>query len=290
MKKPNFFILGAPKCGTTSLADWLSRHEKIFMSTPKEPHFFNTESIHRGFTDLKAYEQIFDAANDSHQAVGEASVWYLASSNAVGNILKYQPDAKFIVCLRNPVEMVVSLHDQKKFSGEENLDSFWDAWEAQESRKLGKNLPSPCAEPDHLQYGVMCSLGNLVARLLEQVDKDHVHYIFMDDIKKDSRQVYLETLDFLNIDDDGKVDFPVVHVAKIRKLLWLRRLTRAWFLFKQKTGINMSSGIANYINKWNRVERQRGSHSQEQTDKLREYFDSDIKLLSDLTGKDLSRW
>lgn len=43
MIKPNFFIVGAPKCGTTSLAHWLAGHPQVFMSPVKEPHFFNTD-------------------------------------------------------------------------------------------------------------------------------------------------------------------------------------------------------------------------------------------------------
>ena len=126
MKKPDFFILGAPKCGTTSLADWLREHPSIFMCGPKEPHYFNSDSEHHGAVDLPHYESLFEDADDSHLAVGEASVWYLVSETAVDNILQYQPRARFIICIRNPVEMAVSLHDQKRFSGDEPIANFAD--------------------------------------------------------------------------------------------------------------------------------------------------------------------
>jgi Sulfotransferase family len=70
MIKPNFFILGAPKCGTTSLAVWLSEHPHIYMPQ-KEPHFFNTD--HRRFLNSRVgYERLFAGANERHRVVGEA--------------------------------------------------------------------------------------------------------------------------------------------------------------------------------------------------------------------------
>jgi hypothetical protein len=42
-RRPNFFIVGAPKCGTTSVADWLSRNRSVFLTTPKEPHFYSSD-------------------------------------------------------------------------------------------------------------------------------------------------------------------------------------------------------------------------------------------------------
>jgi len=87
MKKPNFFILGAPKCGTTSLAMWLSEHPNIFMCPIKEPHYFNTDGLQRIKT-LEQYESLFTDAKPEHVAVGEASTHYLYSKEAVPRILE----------------------------------------------------------------------------------------------------------------------------------------------------------------------------------------------------------
>jgi hypothetical protein len=92
MRKPNFFILGAPKCGTTSLWSWLRAHQDIFMSYVKEPNFFNSDD-NLGISNLTDYEELFRGASVSHAAVGEASVWYLSSAVAIQNILQYQPEA-----------------------------------------------------------------------------------------------------------------------------------------------------------------------------------------------------
>ncbi len=99
--RPNFFILGAPKCGTTSIAAWLGQHPAIFIPAMKEPNFFNTDINQPpiyGVETLDEYEALFAPATTAHHAIGEASVFYLTSAVAVANILRYQPAARFIVC------------------------------------------------------------------------------------------------------------------------------------------------------------------------------------------------
>src|SRR5579871_6019552 len=59
--KPNFFIIGAPKCATTSMAAWLAAHPYIFMSPKKEPHFFNTDE-RQEVSDLEEYMRLFQDA------------------------------------------------------------------------------------------------------------------------------------------------------------------------------------------------------------------------------------
>src|SRR6202044_1854761 len=158
MIKPNFFILGAPKCGTTSLAAWLAGHPEIYLSPTKEPHFFNTD--HRRLTNsLESYEQLFAATDQRHRAVGEASVWYLASSTAAANILNYSPEAKFIVMLRDPTEMASSLHEELVFTGREDVVDFAEAWNLQETRQNRRHVPVKVWEPKFVQYGEACSLG-----------------------------------------------------------------------------------------------------------------------------------
>ena len=86
MKKPNFFILGAPKCGTTSLASWLSEHSDVFMSPIKEPHHFCSDFGYKEYRSHQRYLSLFRKANEQHRAIGEASATYLYSKVAVKNI------------------------------------------------------------------------------------------------------------------------------------------------------------------------------------------------------------
>src|SRR5210317_560697 len=116
--KPNFFILGAPKCGTTSLAYWLSQHPNVYVSPDKEPLHYSTDFPASTPHSERSYLDLFAEATEQHIAIGEASVWYLRSKDAVANIENEIPEAKYIVMLRNPVEMAPSLHWQTVFNGD----------------------------------------------------------------------------------------------------------------------------------------------------------------------------
>ncbi|MEQ9022777.1 MAG: sulfotransferase, partial [Pseudomonadales bacterium] len=109
-KTPNLFILGAPKCGTTTLAAWLAKHPKIYFSPEKEPHYFYSP-YDRVMSD-EAYAKLFAEAPEDAKYLAEASVWYLFGGVAVPQILEVSPESRFIVCLRNPVQMAPSLHAQ----------------------------------------------------------------------------------------------------------------------------------------------------------------------------------
>jgi hypothetical protein len=78
-RKPDVFIVGAPKCGTTAMNHYLGQHPEIFMSKHKEPHFFGSDLVSRNsdfVRDKKEYLALF-ADVQSERRVGEASIWYL---------------------------------------------------------------------------------------------------------------------------------------------------------------------------------------------------------------------
>ena len=289
MKKPNFFIIGAPKCGTTSLAAWLADHPDIFMSPVKEPHFFNTDH-QRYFNSLDGYERLFDQATDRHSAVGEASVWYLYSIEAVSNILAYNADAKFIVMLRNPVDMAPSLHEELFFTGREDVEDFSRAWELQEQRRHGENLPRMAVEPKLLQYGALCSLGSQLDRLYRQVSRDRVKVVLLEDVIGGPREAYLSILEFLELGDDGRRVFPNLNRAKARRWPGLNQV--AWLATKTKKafGIERGFGLWTRVDQLNRVERPRSQIDPLLASKLRDYFKSDVKKLQGLIGRDLNHW
>lgn len=292
MKRPNFFIIGAPKCGTTSLAHWLSAHPQVFMSPVKEPHFHNTDMGHRLFWNRNDYDALFRHATEEHRAVGEASVWYLYSRDAVPNILAECPDARLIVCLRNPVEMAVSLHNQHISALFEHLPRFEDAWNAQHERRRGENVPPYCAEPSILLYGPACSLGTQLAALLKVARRDNVRVVFLDDLQRDPRQAYAETLRFLDLPDDRRDSFPAVNQASavrsvaFRKLLW----HAGWM--KHRLGIPwLNTGFMEWLSRVNKRPRQRTEIDQEfLRHEVSGYFASEIDLIEQLTGRALPQW
>ena len=86
---PNFFLIGAPKCGTTSLSLYLKEHPEVFISEPKEPHFFSDDINNGGIKDLTGYLDCFKGAQVECGIIGDASTLYLYSKNAIQNILKF---------------------------------------------------------------------------------------------------------------------------------------------------------------------------------------------------------
>lgn len=285
--KPNFFILGAPKCGTTSMHEWLASHPAIFMAR-KEPHYFNTDHKNRWVKQLSDYQALFELASEQHLAIGEASVRYLYSKEAVANILAYNPEAKLIVMLRNPIDMAYSWHGQICFNGLEIVRNFKTAWHLQAKRRLGQRIHYDCPEPKMLMYGEVCSLGQQLQNLYRQVDKKQVHLILFDDLETAPQKTYQALLKFLEVPDDGKQDFPVHNQAKshFAPLLyvirhWLGRLRNK---IKLTTGWGLFAWMEKYRN------RKRPPLSPQMRQTLIQYFTDDIKLLEQLIGRDLSHW
>lgn len=107
---PNLFLVGAPRCGTTSLYRYLAAHEEIFMSPVKEPHFLGSDPYDpTSLRDESRSRALFEHAGGARVA-GEASVWYLYSQTAAKQIRDFSPDARILILLRNSVDMVLSLH------------------------------------------------------------------------------------------------------------------------------------------------------------------------------------
>lgn len=223
---PDFFIVGAPKCGTTALYHYLSMHPHIYMPELKEPHFFSADFPRFGkIHDLDSYLDLFEDAPDTART-GEASVWYLYSDCAISRIMDANPDARIIAMLRNPVTMAKSLHRQLILSLREDIEDFESAWRAQHERRLGKRLPLYCPEPSHLQYADVCRYSHQVERLLELVPAAQLKILIYEEFFDDIRVQYDSVTDFLGVECDGRTVFPPINVAREPKNHWLWQLIR----------------------------------------------------------------
>lgn len=289
MKKPNFFIVGAPKCGTTSLAIWLSEHPQVYMPN-KEIHYFSTDLKATWRPDREQYEALFSHSDSQHKALGEASVWYLYSKVAVPSIENYCEQPRYIVCLRNPVEMAYSLHEQQLIEGNENLVSFESAWELSDARLRGHEVSFLCNEPQHLAYKKVCSLGEQLERLFLIVPKERVHLVVLDDVKENPAREYQKVLQFLGLNDDGRSDFSVHNPAKSQRYPVLRKITKLLGKLKKRLGMNFRLGILIWIDRNNLQYRPRPKLSEQMRFRLQDYFREDIDKLSALLNRDLSAW
>ena len=300
MNHPNFFIIGAPKCGTSALAYYLSEHPQVYFSYPKEPYYWADDfpGLQRqfGVSSLEQYRKLFDHAPKSAVAIGEGSTVYLASSQAVQRIIEFQPSAKFIVMLRNPVDLVVSSHMQELSHLNEDVECFETAWKLQEKRRLGQMIPKHNYEPAMLQYRQVASLGEQVQRLVKTVPGERVQIIFFDDFQVSTQTTYEQTLQFLGLDYDNRTEFPRINEGKLPGIKWLS------LALQGKTGTNISrflnrtlkGPIRTFANRTKKLLTTRKHVREPLTPDLRrqliETFAADVQMLSDCTGRDLSSW
>jgi len=298
MPQPNFIIMGAPKCGTTALSEYLRQHPNVFMSTPKEVHFFATDFPRHGVADtLDEYLELFADAHEGHTAIGEASVWHLYSREAAQNIRDFDPDMKLIVMLRNPVELVPSMHSQNLFSLADNEPDFRKAWGLSETRRRGKHLPKGSTEAALLFYDEIAKLGEQLERLLTVFPEEQVKVVFYDDFSAETGQVYREILRFLEIPEDHDVPLIPFNRNKTHRFRWSGSLTQRpptwlkWTVrgFKQVTGIPELK-VMDRLKKWDNIEVTRPPLDPEMTQIVLDNYREDILKLAELTGRDLNPW
>lgn len=303
---PDFFIIGAPRCGTTSLSRYLSEHPGICFSRPKEPHYFSTISPEFTLPEVQTQylERFFSHCQEGCEAVGEGSVSYLYSPHAIDSILKLNPDAKFIAMLRNPVQMIHSFHYRMLFTMDEEVRDFSRAWALQEKRARGEGIPRRCREPMLLQYAAVGKLAAQVERFFQKVNEKNRMVIVFDDFLGDTAAVYRKVLAFINVTDDGRRSFPPKMVSKTYRFSWLQR-----WLYRppksvmdaleasrkklEKTGEKKEPraiSLRKRLVRFNVIKKKPAPLDARMRDILRETFASDTERLGKLIGRDLSHW
>jgi hypothetical protein len=297
-RKPNFFIIGAPKCGTSSLNNTLRWHPNVYVPLSFEPQYFCTDFQSIADYTPESYLQLFDAVTDEQKAIGEKSVIYLYSEVAVDNILKFDPNARLIVMLRNPVDIVYSWHSQLYYSFLENIEDFATAWGMQEYRQQGKDIPERCPVPFALQYREIGSLGKYMRKLFAKAPRDQIKVIFMEDFHADANQVYKDTLEFLEVPYMPRRDPRRLNSNKRHRFRWLGSTlahdskSRASKILKKTLNLPLIRKIPlrYWLHEWNKIEYKREPLSPELRKMLVAEFRDDIIDLGEITGRDLSHW
>lgn len=289
-RKPNFFILGAPKCGTTSLAHWLAQHSRVFVTPSKEPHHYNTDMRHRIFPEADRYDNLFANADQNHLAIGEASVWYLYSREAVPNIEERHPGSRYIVCLRNPTDMYHSLHMQQLFSGNEVEENPEKAWHLSTERKQGRQIPPAAIDPMTLIYDEACALGSQLQRLYSYVSQDRVHVILLDDMARSPEKIFGGVLGFLGVPGDLDVSLLKQNEAKVHRSAAANTIVSGIGRAKQKLGIGKGLGILSRLESINTKIQKRVPLDPEFRGYLVEHFQPEVEILSQILKVDLEAW
>ena len=230
MKKPNLFIVGAPKCGTTFLYHYLKQHPEIFFPDFKEPHFFGSDLIRKnGAYDLNIneYQKLF---NSDKKIIGEASTFYIFSKTAAQEIYNFNPNSKIIIMLRDLVDLVYSMHSQFVFSGDEIIEDFKEALDLENHRLNGMKIPAQTTVVNKLFYTQnILDLPKNIDSFINYFKRDNIQFVLLDDIKNNPERVYFEILTFLNIDSTINIpNFKVINKNKSYKSKFIRNFIKRY--------------------------------------------------------------
>lgn len=189
MKKPNFFVIGASKSGTSSVCELIANHPDAFVTTPKEPEYFSFRK-ERGLT-LEWYESLFEGS-DGCKAVGDGSTNYAVAGlhpTVAEEIEAYTPGSKAIYIVRHPPERIESQWIQLR-TGHVTPADF---------RQAVREVPEMIE-------------GNLYWRNISAFRRyfsdDRILVLFFDDFKKDPEALIRRCFRFLDLDPDAPLRAP----------------------------------------------------------------------------------
>lgn len=174
--------------------------------------------------DAEAYLAEYSAWKGQSRA-GDASVWYLFSTQAAAEIAVFNPDARIIIMLREPAEMLYSLYYQFRYDGNEHLSSFELALSAEEDRRGGRRITRQTYLTQALVYRETVRYTEQVRRYFDIFGRERVHVILHEDFVAEAAVAYRRALEFLGVDPTHRPDdFRVVNPAKQAKSSALRAL------------------------------------------------------------------
>ena len=301
MSKPNFFLIGAPKCGTTAIAEYLSERPDVFFSRPKEPLFWcpdlGIEPHALRATTLAEYEALFAAADPAqHAVIGEGTTAYLRSSKAVKDIDAYAPGAKFIAILRNPVDVAHAFHMEQLYTGLEKEKDFAKAW-ADQTRREAEWDAAQDDRPDSLLYRRIASFADQIEAFFALIPEDRRSVILFDDFRDDPRAVWVQILDFLGLDEDGRVDFSPRNAAHAQRfprlshfLLAPPRPIAPLALSLRKALLSGDNRLIAALKRFLNVKRPRPVLPSDLRVEMMDWYRADIERLETLLGRDLTAW
>ena len=303
--KPNLFIVGQPKSGTTALHQFLGQHPEIFMSSVKEPHFFCSDfhlesdrayGKQRSFDyrNETAYMQLFAKANGVKIA-GESSTNYLYSQVAAEKIYNFNPDAKIIIILREPAKFLYSLHSHYVKFTEENEPDFLTALALETARKKEKATSPRVISPSYLYYSQRVQYYRQVKRYYDRFEREQIKVVIFEEFKSENERIYREILEFLGVNSNFTPEYDAVNVNKEVKFKAINDLVNNPII--KNISKNLLSQEFNDFVRDNIVEKllwhqaAKAKMPEEIKTKLMEQYQPEVAKISELTGINLiTKW
>ncbi len=277
MNKPNLFIVGLPKCGTTFLYHYLSKHPQIFFPKFKEPHYFGSDLIRQNGSYSLNFEEYISLFNSKKKIIGEASTFYMFSKLASREIYKFNPNAKIIIMLRDLVDLAHSMHSQFVFSGDEKIEDFESALKAEKKRYELREKPKQTTILNKLFYkNNILSIPENIRSFQELFGKENIKFIFLDEIQNNPRKVLKDTFLFLKVDNNFPIEnFKVINQNKRYRFKFVRDFIKNFSIKLGKIRsffIAKPIGIIKFLENINKIETQRKSLPKNLKQDLKKYF------------------
>ena len=285
--KVDFFIVGAPKSGTTSLYHYLSEHPQVEMSSQKEPDYFSDKAIHEQgmyyaknrVDTLDKYESLF--VQKESVVYGEASVSYLFYENVAEDIKKYNPNAKIIIMLRNPIERAFS-----HYLMDYRLGLISDSFE----NIIAKKSKHKNAHLFYQQYIEVSKYATQIQRYLDFFEKESILFIDYEDFKKNVSKTVGKVYDFLNISAEFAADINTKYnTFTMPKNKGIRFIYSFVFLRKILTFLFPIYLVKNFRVLLFKTDK-KPELLKETRSQLRIIFNDDIKKLEEVLAKNYSKW
>jgi len=215
----------------------LRQHPDIYFPEEKEPNFFNKDlyeeslkfngrNIYFHITTLDDYISLFQGAGDE-PVIGEATTTYLYSQSAPASIHQFDPQAKIIILLREPVQLMYSIHSYLQNYMMEDEKDFAKALELESLRKQQLQVPEKARYPSYLFYREKSRYIDHVKRYLQYFPANQIHIIIFENLIGNKDEELGKVFDFLGVASDFQPEFMVVNPNKEKRFKLLLKIIQS---------------------------------------------------------------
>lgn len=278
------------------MADYLGQHQEIGMAKIKETHYLVGGLAPRlqwragRQRSREEYLALFAGVQDKRR-LGEASVWYLYSRTAPQTIDVFSPGGQIIVMLRNPIEMLASLHSefvQQEIEPVGDLETALSLDDERIAQGTPRGFP-PHSYRDAVRY------AEQIERYLQVVGRERLHVIIYEDLRDDTEATFRATCRFLGVDEQLIPEMKVVNANRRTRSRRLQRLIRRppqplRAFLHSFTSQELRSRGSLLLKRLNRKVIARDPIPASVAHSLRPDVEREVQSLQSLLGLDVSRW
>ncbi|MBM3320851.1 MAG: sulfotransferase [Candidatus Eisenbacteria bacterium] len=286
MRLPNFLLIGAPKCGTTSLYHYLGQHPEIYLPDRKELHYFTYHQLKKQ-TAGPGDERVLDFAcstraeyeahyreADSFPAAGDLSPSYFCFPESSRAIREELGDVRIILSIRDPIEKAYSQYMHLVRDGREHL-SFHEGLLAEEERiRRGYGFL--------WRYASSSLYADRIDAFVDVFGRDRVKILLFEDLVRSPHSVLRDLFLFLGVDSEFRPDLSRVYnrSGRPRSLLLARFLSKQSVLARwvsRKSPRGLRTRLSRFLLDFNTGPKE--ALEERSVEFLRGYFRSDAERL-----------